>query len=146
MGETLKVLRNLSLEKYDNLSKIEKYKTSTLLGSVPTISKKQSSEMFGLMTDIDAYDFSKHTKEENLKNMSLMMIKMKKLTSDVGKPRALTMDMNFLKSASKGRLTKSDKKKVVKKILKSEYVNAKVAAGQGRKRALNDWDDFMKTL
>ena len=146
MGETLKILRKLSLEKYDDLSKKDKLKAPTLLGSVPTISKKQSIDMFDLMTKIDEYDFSKHSINQNLKNMSIMMLEMKKLTSDVGKPKSLALDMNFLKPASKGKLSKKDYKNVVEKILKSQYVNGRVEAGQDRKRAINDWEDFKNTL
>ena len=78
--------------------------------------------------------------------MSIMMLEMKKLTSDVGKPKSLALDMNFLKPASKGKLSKKDYKNVVEKILKSQYVNGRVEAGQDRKRAINDWEDFKNTL
>ena len=113
---------------------------------MPTVSKKASEDMFDLITEVTNYDFSKHSNKENFKNTAVMMLKMKKLTIDVGRPAGLTMDMKFLKSAAKGKPTKSDLKHVIKKQLKSDYVRGRIELGEERLRAINDWDYFVKTL
>jgi len=113
---------------------------------MPSVSKKVSEDMFDLITEVTNYDYSEHTNAENLKNTANMMLRMKGLTIEVGRPAALTIDKNFIKSAVRGKPKKQDAVSILLKQLKSSYVNNQMKAGQERLRAGDDWDYLVKEM
>jgi len=146
MGDALQILREVTLAKYDDLSAFDKKKAKTIFGSMPSVSKKVSEDMFDLITEVTNYDYSEHTNAENLKNTANMMLRMKGLTIEAGRPVALTIDKNFIKSAVRGKPKKQDAVSILLKQLKSSYVNNQMKAGQERLRAGDDWDYLVKEM
>ena len=102
--------------------------------------------MYDLLTNINNYDFSKHSYEQNSKNVANYMVQMKALTISVGKKHALKLDANFINAAKDGKITQSDYDKTRMKQRRSQYVKLQMEAGQDRKRALNDWDYMLKEI
>ena len=144
MGQTLKILKNLTLEKYDDMPYKKKVLAATMFGSIPTINKKQSQFMFDLLADIKDYDFAKHSPAQNAKNVAAYMVKMKLLTVSVGKKHSLTIDKNFISNASKGKMDRLMEDSFLKTV-RSVYIKNEMEAGRDRKRALNDWNDWTKS-